>query len=354
MFALFFYIACSDFILADPQGTPAFVPGSRYKTKFYSVVDESNQDSGGGMKGFFTGDMGRSDTIEAMLRRHNQHGRFGGSDPAKFRYHESSFTVNEQVAILGTAQPYNHQGCAITLLSPPSSTILTEEYFEANQWSENEKKSWEALTAQPSVVGSDDPKYFKGISVEDIPYSYSPFAFCAPVFYGTHQPPMMQQQGQPMQQQQYAQQPMQGQGQPMQQQQYAQQPYQMQGMPMQMQAQPIQQQQQQYGQQSMQGQPMQQQQYAQQPMQQQGQPMQQQQYAQQPMQQQGQPMQQQQYAQQPMQQQGQPMQQQQQQNYGPSTVAPMPQQQQSGLMPTVGVIPTVGPAHVIPTVGPGM
>ena len=294
---------CSDFLLADPQGAPAFVPGSKYKTKFYSVEDISDQDTshGRGIKSFFTGDMGRKDTIEEMLRRHGQQSMFGGDDKGKFRYHESSFSVNEQVAILGTAQPYNHQGVSITILNPPDTSILTEDYFAANEWTDNEKKSWEALTAQPSVIGSDDPKYFKGITVEDIPYSYSPFSFCAPVYYGQHQPPqmMMQQQGQPMMMQQ--------QGQPMMMQQ--------QGQPMMMQQQ---------------GQPMM--------MQQQGQPMM--------MQQQGQPMMMQQQGQPMIMQQAQPMmmQQGQGQNYGPSTVVPMQQQN-----PSVQVIPTVAPGAVVPT-----
>jgi hypothetical protein len=273
-----------------------------------------------GMKGFFSGDMGRSDLIEDMLKRNGQRGSFGRDDQGKFRYHESSFTVNEQVAVLGTAQPHTHQGVNLTILTPPSTNMLNQEYFDANGWSGNDIKSWEALTKTPSVIGSDDPKYFKGISVEDLSMNYSPFSFCAPVYYGA---PMQQMQGQPMMQQQGMQM------QPMMQQQ---QPMQMQGQPMQ------------YNQQ-MQGQPMMQQQ----PMQMQGQPMMQQQ--QQPMQynqqMQGQPMMQ----QQPMQQQQQPMQ---QQNFGPSTIVPEPQeqqqQQQPAVMPTIGgtgpqIIPTIAVAQ---------
>jgi hypothetical protein len=274
-----------------------------------------------GMKGFFNGDMGRSDLIEDMLKRNGQRGSFGRDDKGKFRYHESSFTVNEQVAVLGTAQPHTHQGVNLTILTPPSTDILNQEYFDANGWSGNDIKSWEALTKTPSVIGSDDPKYFKGISVEDLSMNYSPFSFCAPVYYGA---PMQQMQGQPMMQQQgmqmqpmmQQQQPMQMQGQPMQ---YNQQ---MQGQPMMQQQQPMQ-----YNQQ-MQGQPMMQQQ----------QPMQ---YNQQM---QGQPMMQQ---QQPMQQQQQPMQ---QQNFGPSTIVPEPQEQQQQQQPAV--MPTIGGTgpQIIPTI----
>jgi len=234
---------CSDFILSDPEGTPCYVPGGQTAVKFYTQVT-----AGGGSGGNSFFEMTQSNLnphLEAMLQRHGHSSFSFFGQGKKLRYREGIFSVNEVVAILGTASAGNIQGCPIAVLSPCRTEILDQAWFEKNQWDEVDQKCWAALTRNASFIGTDDPAYMRGITIPTLIAGYSACAFAAPVqFYGA---PMMQQQPMMMQQQpmMMQQQPMMQQQQPMMMQQQQPMMQQQQPMMMQQQQQPMMMQQQQ-------------------------------------------------------------------------------------------------------------
>ena len=94
----------------------------------------------------------------------------------KWRFFEASFDISEQVSVIGMmqqadfpggwiAQPvgrykiYSIFNCySITVVTIDllcNSKALSAEYFNQNKWSKWEKKSWNDLTATPSIIVTD-------------------------------------------------------------------------------------------------------------------------------------------------------------------------------------------------------
>lgn len=180
---------CSNFILSDPEGPPLYVPGELTTVKFYTLVNASG--AGGGGNIFQSADpAGGNEALRAVLQRHGVATKpgFFGSTP-EIRYREGCFSVNEICAVLGTVSQGNIMGCPVLTLSPCQTSALNEAYFQANQWESHDIKSWEALTATNSLIGTDDPQYMKGVTVPQLPMNYSACSFAMAVG-----PPMMMMQ----------------------------------------------------------------------------------------------------------------------------------------------------------------
>jgi hypothetical protein len=242
----------ANFLLADAAGQAVYVPAATGEMKVYVKEDSGGQESGG----FFQCNPSDNNPhLKALLQRHGADGNkyFGNFDKPQIRYREGTFSVNEMVAVLGTASMSQVNGVPVMVLNPAASAALNEAYFEKNEWSGKDIKCWEKLTDPPALVATDDAQYFKGVNVDVLPNQYE----CGG---GLGAPVMMQQQQQmpmgdgsrsvmPMQMQGPPQQqgyPPQQQGYPPQQQGYAPQqqgyPPQQQGYPPQQQGYPPQQQ----------------------------------------------------------------------------------------------------------------
>lgn len=179
---------CSDFILADPEGNPAFVPGISNTVKFYAQVDARG--SGGGA--FHTPvPTSTNPGLNALLQRHgvSTEGFFGSSiGSPRLRYREGTYHVNEVVAILGVPTQGVVNGVPMTILHPCDPKSIPDSYFQRNNWSGLEKDCWNDLTSSRSLIGSDDPRYLKGCTVPALYNSYTPCALAMPVVMPVAQP----------------------------------------------------------------------------------------------------------------------------------------------------------------------
>ena len=170
-----------DFFVVDDNGGSVFVQGSTVKA--FSEGEYSR--SGGG----FWGGNAASPGLEALMQRHGRAttGFFGGNK--RLRIQEGSFDIGEVVCCLGGVAPGS--GGPTNMMVPLQQQAITEEYAKANQWTANDKKSWDFLTSRyQCVLMSDSPKL-----TENLLSSMQP-------------PPMQQgmqrqQMQQPMQQQGY-------------------------------------------------------------------------------------------------------------------------------------------------------
>jgi hypothetical protein len=178
-----FWVPCfnetkqTDFIIADGSGKSAFVPGSTSKMKMYAMEDSQGQEQHTRMSWtpHSSTQSDRNPHLKAMLQRH------GALSYANIRYREGCFTPNETIAILGTATASTLSGNSVMMLSPVVSSVLTEEYFEKNEWSGLERKCWENLTETPCIIGTDDPKYMKGIVIPPLEMGYNSHPLALPI-----------------------------------------------------------------------------------------------------------------------------------------------------------------------------
>jgi hypothetical protein len=174
----------SNFMLSDGLSMPIYVPGQNHSVKFYTLQDgQGNNDDRSSIFSMMSPSDNNPLMTELLVRNGvNPSGFFGTSFGApKLRYYEGVFSVNETVAVLGTLSMENISGCSLLVLQPCNSNCLNEEYFIKNQWTDNQKKSWFALTETPSLIGTDDPKYMKGIQIPALANNYSACSFAMPV-----------------------------------------------------------------------------------------------------------------------------------------------------------------------------
>lgn len=161
---MFYEEKCVDFMLSDGSGMVVYVPASAVNMKVYAVEDAQGQEGGG--KGMFNFRPEMSDTnphLQALLDRHGADGRGGlfGGDGPKIRFFEGCFAVNEQVAVMGSAEQTNVNGCPVMQLAPAKPNAYNETYFEQHGWSGVDVQCWQDLTQTPSLIGTDDGKYMK-------------------------------------------------------------------------------------------------------------------------------------------------------------------------------------------------
>ena len=106
----------------------------------------------------------------------------------RYRYTESSFDVNELVAGLGViTQAADATGAPIKMLVPFNEQTLNEAYFEANGWSDFDKRSWHDLLKNPSVLLSDSAHFTSGVVVQPVvfpPRMQYQVAVAAPTYNG--------------------------------------------------------------------------------------------------------------------------------------------------------------------------
>jgi hypothetical protein len=185
-------IKTSDFMLADPSAQQGvYVQASTTSFKVYAKEDARGAEGGFG-SGWLRSEASDSNPhLQALLNRHHADNKLFG-DP-KIRYREGSFCVNEQVAVMGTAQQGSINGIPTLLLNPCHSETFSEAYFEEHKWSGLEVKCWKTLTQTPSLIGTDDNKYMKGINIPALAMNYSCGALCAPIAFQ----PMLQGMGGP-------------------------------------------------------------------------------------------------------------------------------------------------------------
>lgn len=90
-----------------------------------------------------------------------------GHRTGRFRYEEASFDVNELVAALGVVSPAKdpYTQKPVKVLNPFSSTTLTEAFFEDNEWTDWDKRSWNDLCKSPAVLLSDKQHFTRGVQV---------------------------------------------------------------------------------------------------------------------------------------------------------------------------------------------
>ena len=149
-------VRTSSFFLVDPESAPGvhvFVPGDTIPLKIHSLEVKV----GTGLHGFFY----KNDDAElhAMHLRHsfNEHGAMFGS--RKLRYREKMFSVNEQVAVVGVVSDgMDFNNHPTKLIQPISPNTYSEDFFVRNKWSDWEKRSWVDLTADPSIMLTDNPR----------------------------------------------------------------------------------------------------------------------------------------------------------------------------------------------------
>lgn len=176
---------CADFILSDPEGGSAFVSGTSNPVKFYTKIDV-NGGGGGAFRSPVATD--NNPLLKDLLQRRGvrTEGFFGstiGSD--QIRYREGSFHVNEMVAILGVATASIVNGVSMKTIKPCTTKSLDETYMKAHNWSNLDKMCWADLTKNNSIIGTDDPKYMKGVGVPSLSECFTPVAFATPVDLGT-------------------------------------------------------------------------------------------------------------------------------------------------------------------------
>ena len=165
-----------DFFLVDDTGGSVFVQGTTVKA--FSLEETSK--TGGG----FWGGTKASPGLESLMQRHGRSstGFFGGTK--NLRVTETSFDLGEVLACLGGVNP--GVGGPTSVMSILQEASITEEYANANNWNDWDKKSWKALTGKyQCVLMSDSPELTENILAPQL-----------------QQPPMMQQpmsrQQQPM------------------------------------------------------------------------------------------------------------------------------------------------------------
>jgi len=88
----------------------------------------------------------------------------------EYRYREANFEYGEQLAVLGIIEDsVDADGQPTKLLKPVSHEVLTKEFCEQKGWSQWDRQSWMDLTQEPSIILTDMPKYFQGISLPALP-----------------------------------------------------------------------------------------------------------------------------------------------------------------------------------------
>ena len=85
------------------------------------------------------------------------------------------------VAVLGVATPGLINGISMNIINPCTTKSLDESYFKAHNWSNLDKMCWAGLTKDNSIIGTDNPKYMKGVTVPSLIENYQPVAFAMPV-----------------------------------------------------------------------------------------------------------------------------------------------------------------------------
>ena len=142
----------ANFLLADPPGQPVFVPAQSCSLKVYVKFDAGGEEGGGGFMKVDPSD--NNPHLRALLQRHgvNCDSYFGIFAEPRIRYREGTFSVNEMIAVLGTASQGSMNGIPTMILNPCQTSALNEKYFEDNNWSGTDIKSWNALTSSNSLI----------------------------------------------------------------------------------------------------------------------------------------------------------------------------------------------------------
>lgn len=115
--------------------------------------------------------------IRALISFRNPNHRWHGNGfdiefaTGRYRYTEAAYKVNDLLAGLGVIQPaLNPMGQPIMMLVPFSENTLDDAYFEQNNWSDFDKRSWHDLLKNPSVLLSDSPHFVSGVQVQPIQF----------------------------------------------------------------------------------------------------------------------------------------------------------------------------------------
>ena len=106
----------------------------------------------------------------------------------RYRYTEASFDVNELVAGLGVVQAATDaMGQSLMMLVPFNERTLDDAYFQQNNWSDFDKRSWHDLLKEPAVLLSDKPHFTSGVMIQPItfpPQMAYQMAVVSPAFNG--------------------------------------------------------------------------------------------------------------------------------------------------------------------------
>lgn len=85
----------------------------------------------------------------------------------RYQFNEKKFEINEKVAAFGLitagVDPMTNQ--AVKILSPASSTDLTEQFMEDHKFTDWDKRSWKEMTSPPAVLISDDKEFTENVHV---------------------------------------------------------------------------------------------------------------------------------------------------------------------------------------------
>ena len=147
------------------SGTTVVVYGTNHHHPTHHLLSQGAQDFG--RSSFFNAPPpGIQMLIASRLTGWGGWGSMGHRT-GRFRYEEASFDVNELVAALGVVSPakdpYTQQ--PVKVLNPFTSTTLNEAFFEDNEWTDWDKRSWNDLCKSPAVLLSDKQHFTRGVQV---------------------------------------------------------------------------------------------------------------------------------------------------------------------------------------------
>lgn len=172
-------IRAIDFLLTDPQfsGVTVYVPALQVPVKLHSDANQVNLNQG--QQGLFS--FGQSQvppSILALCQRNNfnpiintasnimhQDGPTGN-----VRYHEKSFDLNEQIAVLGLVSDSVFNSIPVKMMQPISQQSISEQFFKQENWDDWDQKAWKKLTEKPAIILTDDSALFQNQQVATLRY----------------------------------------------------------------------------------------------------------------------------------------------------------------------------------------
>lgn len=155
----------ADFVLVDPAfpGIQLYVPGGHFKVKALASEDDLNGSLFG--KALALSKDSLTPAIKEMCARNNF--SLDGKRLENIRIREASFQYAEQAVVLGIVKdvtdPTTHKINKVML--PVDAALLTDTYFSSKNFSTWTRQSLLDLCKVPTIVLTEDEKYFKGIQV---------------------------------------------------------------------------------------------------------------------------------------------------------------------------------------------
>lgn len=157
----------SDFYISDPAA-----PNTSIYVPFYSgdevtiLSPYANASEYYSTSNIVTTCNSATRAMQALCDRHG----VSTNDGTFITYYELYYGIGQQVSCLGFVSDNQQVSDSINskLLLPLNQDMISEETFQADGWSDWERRSWQALTAYPSIILCNDISKHNGIVIEKL------------------------------------------------------------------------------------------------------------------------------------------------------------------------------------------